>query len=91
MNQILLNRYWMTPLLVALIVFGAILFHWAKELAQRFNAWTMSLRERSPRAGPAPPPEALEMNMRILKWILRFSGACFIFQALLALVLLWKR
>jgi hypothetical protein len=59
----------------------------SRSLSVRYNAWTTQMRFRFGRDGARPTPRMLEVNTRIMAWIIRIAGAWFALLSVLALVM----
>jgi len=59
----------------------------SRQLSLRYNAWTTRMRIRFGRDGAAPTPRTLEVNTRIMAWIIRIAAAWFALLSVLALLM----
>ena len=70
---------------------GTIFWGWvcwrSRPLSVRYNGWTTRLRSRYARISPPPPPRMLEVNTRIMTWIIRLAAAWFALLSVLALLM----
>jgi hypothetical protein len=79
-----------TLLAACLIILGAALVYWSAEFSVRYNTWTTRFREKHPRINPPPTPQMRDLNTRIMTWLLRLVGACFVLLSVLVLIKDWR-
>ena len=70
---------------------GALLWGYvcwrSRSLSVRYNAWTARMRIRFGRDGVPPTPRVLEVNTRIMAWIIRIAAAWFALLSVFALLM----
>jgi len=69
-----------------LIVGGAALIVWSRELSVRYNSWTSRLRARYPRFFAPPTAERIKLNVAIMTWLYRAMGVAFAIEGFWALL-----
>ena len=70
---------------------GALLWGYvcwrSRSLSVRYNAWTARMRIRFGRDGVRPTTRVLEVNTRIMAWIIRIAAGWFALLSALALMM----
>ena len=75
------------------IVWGCGALFWSfacwrsRALSAHYNGWTTRMRIRFGRDGAAPAPRTVEVNTRIMAWIIRIAAGWFALLSVLALVM----
>jgi hypothetical protein len=90
MPRYLLVKYFAVVLFGALIVAGAALIVWARELATGYNDWTTRLRRRYPRIFRVPTPEVQARKIEVMTWLYRGIGAALALESAFALIGIWN-
>jgi hypothetical protein len=75
-----------TLLNICIAVVGFALIFWAAPLSNRYNAWTIRIRERHPNINPPPSPEWRARNTKIMTVIFRVAGGLLLFRVALGLL-----
>lgn len=75
------------------IVWGCGALFWgfvcwrSRVLSVHYNGWTTRMRIRFGRDGVPPTPRMLEVNTRIMAWIIRIAAAWFALLSVFALLM----
>jgi hypothetical protein len=90
MPRYLLVKYFAVVLFGALVVAGAALIVWARELSMGYNDWTTRLRRRYPRIFRVPTPESQARTIEIMMWLYRGIGVALAIESAFALIGIWS-
>jgi hypothetical protein len=90
MARYLLVKYLAVVLFGGLIVAGAALIVWARELSFGYNAWTTRLRRRYPRILRFPTAESQARSVEIMIWLYRGIGVALALESIFALIGIWR-
>jgi hypothetical protein len=89
MARYLLVKYLAVVLFAGLIVAGAALIVWARELSVGYNDWTTRLRQRYPKIFGAPTPES-PRKIENMMWLYRGVGVALALESAFALIGIWN-
>ncbi|HXO88832.1 MAG TPA: hypothetical protein VN885_09290 [Candidatus Acidoferrales bacterium] len=90
MARYLVVKYLAVVLLAGLIVAGAALIVWARDLSVGYNDWTTRLRRRYPQIFQAPTPESQARSIEIMMWLYRGVGVALALESAFALIGIWN-
>jgi hypothetical protein len=90
MARYLLVKYLAVVLFAGLIVAGAGLIVWARELSVGYNDWTTRLRQRYPQIFGAPRPESQARKIENMMWLYRGVGVALALESAFALIGIWN-
>jgi hypothetical protein len=90
MARYLLVKYLAVLFFAGLIVAGAALIVWARELSLGYNDWTTRLRRRYPQIFGAPTPESQARKIEIMMWLYRGIGVALALESAFALIGIWN-
>jgi hypothetical protein len=90
MARYLLVKCLVVVLFDGLIVVGAALIVWARELSVGYNDWTTRLRRRYPQIFRAQTPESQARKIEIMMWLYRGVGVALALESAFALIGIWN-